>query len=718
MKRTLIFLMLGFAFLTSVGQMPQAIKYQAITRGISGNILANQPISVRVNLLADSSLGTIVYSETHAITTNAYGLINLDIGKGTVVSGNFAAINWSSGTYFVKIEVDETGGNNFQFLGTSQLLAVPYAMYAKESGILRLTYEEIQAMVNPAEGLVIYNLTTGCLNVRRNDNWYALCGECYPQPTASLVAWVNDVKNDTVVLLQANTPQFGTGTWSVYEGEDGTFSGIHDPNAVFTGKLGQNYSLVWTISNTCGSSSYQIQVKLCPLLTQAQAGNDSTRIPGDHIVLNANEPGPLNQGVWECYANNVSFSDIHDPHATFTGLPGNNYYVYWYVNTNCESSIDELYLSFCPEVTIADAGPDQHVYGYFTYLEGNWPQYQNQGFWTILEGNNGFMEENTYCLSFFTGDYNTVYHLRWTTFTSCGDSSFDDVSISFCPPLTAADAGPDQTLTYGNYTLLAAVLPFDGYNGHWSLVSGTGGVFSDQASPTSGFTGQYNTSYVLRWTLTTICDTTYDEVTINLGSLFSCGETIDYLGQIYHIIQIGTQCWMKENLNAGTMINGSVADANNGTIEKYCYDNYPANCAVYGGLYSWDEMMQYTTTEGAQGICPAGWHIATDGEWTSLTDYLGGLSVAGGKMKETGTTHWYDPNTGATNESGFTALGGGYGSSAGTFYSLYFNAYFWSSTQTSSAGAYGYDLTYYNANAYRSSSNKTNRFSVRCLKDL
>ncbi len=127
---------------------------------------------------------------------------------------------------------------------------------------------------------------------------------------------------------------------------------------------------------------------------------------------------------------------------------------------------------------------------------------------------------------------------------------------------------------------------------------------------------------------------------------------------------------MAENLNVGSMINGSSNQTNNGIIEKYCYDDNTSNCDTYGGLYQWEEMMQYVTTPGAQGICPDGWHLPTDEEFKTMEMALG-MSQGeaddtgwrgtdeGGKMKESGTTHWYSPNMGATNSSGFTALPGG-----------------------------------------------------------
>jgi uncharacterized protein (TIGR02145 family) len=140
---------------------------------------------------------------------------------------------------------------------------------------------------------------------------------------------------------------------------------------------------------------------------------------------------------------------------------------------------------------------------------------------------------------------------------------------------------------------------------------------------------------------------------------------IDQDGNYYNIVTIGTQTWMAENLNTGVMLNYGlgIEPENNEIVEKHCYENVKSNCDIYGGLYHWGEMMNYTpsteTMRMVQGICPVGWHIPTGDDWNTLFKYLGGSLVAGGKLKEEGTGHWTAPNT-ATNESGFTALPGGY----------------------------------------------------------
>jgi uncharacterized protein (TIGR02145 family) len=199
--------------------------------------------------------------------------------------------------------------------------------------------------------------------------------------------------------------------------------------------------------------------------------------------------------------------------------------------------------------------------------------------------------------------------------------------------------------------------------------------------------------------------------------------TITYGGQVYNTVQIGSQCWFKENLNIGTRINGTLEQTNNSTIEKYCYNDLESNCVIYGGLYQWNEMMQYVTTAGVQGICPTGWHIPTDAQWTTVTTSLGGTNIAGGKMKTTGTIEagtglWHSPNTGATNFSGFSAVPAGNRNSGGTFSVIGHYGYWWSSSEDLASSAWYQYMFYYDSGVYRSSNYKNFGFSVRCVRDL
>lgn len=131
MKRIILSLISLFTFLLfALSQSPQAFKYQAVARDGSGNILANQSVSVKISILQGTPTGSIAYSETHNVSTDPYGLINLNIGEGTTVSGTFSGISWGNDAFFLKLEMDPAGGTSYQALGTSQLLSVPYALHA------------------------------------------------------------------------------------------------------------------------------------------------------------------------------------------------------------------------------------------------------------------------------------------------------------------------------------------------------------------------------------------------------------------------------------------------------------------------------------------------------------------------------------------------------------------------------------------------------------
>jgi uncharacterized protein (TIGR02145 family) len=145
------------------------------------------------------------------------------------------------------------------------------------------------------------------------------------------------------------------------------------------------------------------------------------------------------------------------------------------------------------------------------------------------------------------------------------------------------------------------------------------------------------------------------------------------------------------------------------------YNNDIANKDTYGALYNW-----YAVSSG--NLCPSGWHVPSDEDWKVITDFLGGLPVAGGKMKETGTSHWNSPNFEATNESGFTAIPGGYRYGyfwgSGIFYEMGINGYFWSSTECTDTHVYTRTVNTDRTKVYRSFFVKNNGFSVRCIKGL
>jgi uncharacterized protein (TIGR02145 family) len=224
----------------------------------------------------------------------------------------------------------------------------------------------------------------------------------------------------------------------------------------------------------------------------------------------------------------------------------------------------------------------------------------------------------------------------------------------------------------------------------------------------------------------------WNELSYGTGTILPpwvCGNALvdSRDGKSYKTVLIGSQCWMAENLNIGTMVAVNTNQLNNSTLEKYCFGNTTVNCGIYGGLYQWDEMMQYVTTPGVQGICPTGWHLPTDAEWCTLEQSVDptitcasvgdrGLDC-GGKLKEEGTTHWLAPNAGATNSSGFTALPGGFVAGADDWDITYI-AIFWTSTEYNATKAWRRWPHYYDAKIRRDRDEpKTCGYSVRCVKN-
>jgi uncharacterized protein (TIGR02145 family) len=196
-------------------------------------------------------------------------------------------------------------------------------------------------------------------------------------------------------------------------------------------------------------------------------------------------------------------------------------------------------------------------------------------------------------------------------------------------------------------------------------------------------------------------------------------ETVtDLDGNIYMTITIDTQVWMAENLKTTRFRNGdniqNATDSSewvNTSAGAYCdYDNTPLNSYFNGRLYNW-----YAVYD-SRNLAPVGWHIPSNDEWATLAEYLGGNAIAGGKMKETGTVHWDDPNIGATNESGFTAIPGGSRDNGHFDYMGTVGAW-WSATQFDTQTAYFLFLINDAYSFVQSKADKNYGCSVRCIKD-
>ncbi len=339
---------------------------------------------------------------------------------------------------------------------------------------------------------------------------------------------------------------------------------------------------------------------------------------------------------------------------------------------------------------------------------------------------------------------NTIYYVRAYATNIAGTGYGNQVSFT-----TQQAAVP--TLTTKSITSISQTYAFSGGN----ITSDNGGsitvrgvcwslseipTISDYKSEdgngigefTSSITGLTNgtTYYVRAYAInsvgagygSTLQFTTESSIVFNPNLTY--GSVTDIDGNIYKIITIGDQVWMAENLkttkyNNGDLIGTTIPatqyiQSENTPKYQWAYNGDECYVDTYGRLYTW-----YSVTD-SRGVCPTSWHVPTDAEWLTLSTYLENETYSGGKLKEISTAHWLSPNTGATNQSGFTALPGGLRSVNNTFNSIGKYGYWWSSsewTSTSPASAWGLGLGYDSNELNRSGTGKNNGFSVRCIQD-
>ena len=198
--------------------------------------------------------------------------------------------------------------------------------------------------------------------------------------------------------------------------------------------------------------------------------------------------------------------------------------------------------------------------------------------------------------------------------------------------------------------------------------------------------------------------------------LLNKSPVTDVDANTYNTLLIGNQTWLAENLKVTKFNDGTVIPLVEDSLAwsiltsaGYCTSKQQS-ITEFGAMYNW-----YAVNSGK--LCPEGWHVPSDDEWTTLTTYLGGEDIAGGKLKEFGSVHWLSPNTGASNESGFTALPGAGRYFDGTFWGIGMYGNWWSSTEKSADVAWLRNLHSSDGGIYRDNSPKGSAFSVRCIKN-
>jgi uncharacterized protein (TIGR02145 family) len=202
-------------------------------------------------------------------------------------------------------------------------------------------------------------------------------------------------------------------------------------------------------------------------------------------------------------------------------------------------------------------------------------------------------------------------------------------------------------------------------------------------------------------------DTASQEIVILPGnSAFQCGQPFSDIrdNQVYSTRLIGTQCWMTQNLNHGTFINSNEIQADNCLPEKYCYNNNSSDCTTKGGLYQWDELLQYNESEPVQGLCPPGWHVSSETEWLTLLTTMNGPGLAGDSLKIDGS-------------SGFIAILPGLNYQNNTWAFDNFTTFYWTSTSSGTIQSIAHGLNIQNGSVSKYMSNQACAFSIRCIRD-
>ena len=335
----------------------------------------------------------------------------------------------------------------------------------------------------------------------------------------------------------------------------------------------------------------------------------------------------------------------------------------------------------------------------------------------------------------------TAYTFTVTATNAVGSSVASVPSTSVTPvvPATTPDPPTGIVATACNTTASVAFVAPTNNGGSaitgYTVTSNPGGITATGATSPIKVTGLTNgTAYTFTLIATNVVGSSL--VSVASMAVTPTPTITDIDGNSYNIVTIGSQCWTKENLkvtkyNDNTVIpiestggSGGISSTwQNLTTGSYAiYENETSsgtNATNYGYLYNWYAAKGIATTGSTtyKNLCPTGYHVPTDSEWTTLTTYLGGVGVAGGKMKSIGTTLWQSPNTGATDESAFSALPGGGRFSDGMFFFIMNSTYFWSASENAGTKAWFRNLISSDDNVTRSSTVKSVGVSVRCLKD-
>jgi uncharacterized protein (TIGR02145 family) len=656
MKKLYTLLALVITLIT-FAQAPQGFNYQATVRNSAGALIVNQNVNFKFNIMLNSATSLPVFSETHMVPTDDVGQVNLVIGQGTATTGTFSTINWGSGNYFLGIELNTGAG--YVAMGTTQLLSVPYALYANSSGSTNS------------------NLPNGT-NIGERLNWIWNGTAWIPTPSSALIPQI------TTTLISAIT------------------SSTASSGGVISSTGGDTISA----KGVCWSTS--------PNPTIALSTKTNNGLGTATFTSNITGLLPITTYYVRAYATN-SFGTAYGQEEVFTtlsALPS--------LTTTAASSITNTTASSGGTISSDGGAPitDRGIV---------WSSISNP---TILT-NQGLTSDGT-GLGSFTSTINqltpgTLYYVRAYATNSSGTAYGNQITFSSLPIIPNITTVTFSQIS-GNSGNSGGTIVSNG----GATITAKGVCWSTSPNPTIALTTKTNDGSDSSNFSSTISGlspvTTYyirAYATNSVGTAY--GQELTFTTLPLSNGNIGTQIWSVINLDVTTYRDGTPipqvtdpAQWANLTTGAWCYyNNDPANGTTYGKLYNWYAVAGVHDNDPNTPnkiLAPTGWHIPTDSEWTTLTTFLGGTQVAGGKMKSTSPL-WQSPNTGATNESGLSCLPGGGRNINGPFNGLGFDCFMWSASEVNSTNSHFYYLNNSLISLQKISTDKQDGFSVRCVMD-